>query len=120
MHSKQRQYEKATRAVMSEEQIRKAQENWEYSARRFPEEHKRVAALIEERGLTGHREIVDWYSRYKAPIDAHRVAAIELFKDTTYCGPFGVGEAKATTPTTAGGTKLDAIFTPSVKPEGAN
>ncbi len=120
MHKNEKRYTAATRANFSDEELRLARANWEWGAKRMPAEHAEAAALIEAKGLGGHREVTAYYLRNKMPISARELSAIEIYKDTTYAGPFGRGEAKIDTPTTAGGTKLDALFTPTVKPEGAN
>ncbi|MBB3394470.1 hypothetical protein [Rhizobium sp. BK060] len=110
-------YVNSTRANFSAEDLRKAQENLAYGARRFPEEHARAMALIKERGLEGHREITEHYSRFKMPMSESEIKTIALFADTTYKGAFNRGEAHEA-PTTAGGTKEDNIFRPAVAPEG--
>lgn len=98
MTSNYNKYVNATRANFTPEELRKAQENLAYGARRFPEEHARAMALIKERGLEGHREITDHYSRFKMPISESEIKTIALFADTTYAGAFGRGQQDAPAP----------------------
>lgn len=117
--TKYQKFAAATRANFSAEELRRAQENFAYVKTRFPKEHAESEALIAVKGLSGHREIHDWYARYKSPIPKERLNAIEQYADSTYAGAFGRGQAREEEPSTAGGTKLDNLYRPVVKPEGA-
>lgn len=118
-NSKYNKYASATRANFTPEELRRAQENFQYVKTRFPKEHAESEALIAAKRLGGHREIHDWYARYKSPLPKERLNAIEQYADSTYSGPFGRGEVREAKPTTAGGTPQDNLYRPPVKPEGA-
>lgn len=116
--NKYQKYAAATRANLTDEELKRAKENWEFARSRFPEEHALSEAIIRSKGLSGHREIHEHYAKYKVPISQRELGVIGLFADTSYSGAFGRGIAHED-PTTAGGTKLDEVFRPSVKPDGA-
>ncbi|TCU29925.1 hypothetical protein [Rhizobium laguerreae] len=118
-NTKYNKYATATRANFTPEELRRAQENFQYVKARFPKEHAESETLIVAKGLSGHREIHDWYARYKSPIPKERLNAIEQYADSTYAGAFGRGQALEAKPTTAGGTPQDNLYRPAIKPEGA-
>lgn len=112
-------YAGATRANFTDEELKRAQENWEYGRKRFPDEHAESESIIAAKGLSGHREVTLWYSKNKMPIPKAQLSAISTFAGSTYAGPFGRGVAREEESSTAGGTKLDDLYRPVVKPEEA-
>ncbi|KQV14019.1 hypothetical protein ASC97_12490 [Rhizobium sp. Root1203] len=116
--NKNQKYAEAARATLTDEEIRRAGENFAYGAKRFPAEHAEAVALITAKGLAGHREVASYYASHKMPISARELSVIELYKDTSYAGAFGQGVAHEA-PSTSGGTAADSIFRPTMKPDGA-
>ncbi|WP_105404135.1 hypothetical protein [Neorhizobium sp. T7_12] len=82
----------STRANFTDEELKKAQSNWDYVARRFPEEHREAESLIAARGLSGHREITAHYLANKSPITSSEIKRLETYAQSTYEGPFGRGK----------------------------
>ncbi len=85
-------FEKSTRANFTSEELAKAKANFDWGAQRMPKEHAEAEALIAAKGLGGHREITAHYLRNKMPISPVELARIDLFKESTSSGPFGIDE----------------------------
>lgn len=124
---KAEKYRRSAVANFTPEELAQARTNFERSAKRFPEEHKRTAALIEQKGLGNHREVIDWYRQNISPISEHALGVIGIFADTTYAGAFGKGQQfEGPAPQSAslvsrGGDDVlaETIFRQPIKPEGA-
>lgn len=123
--NKAEKYRRSSIANFTPAELAQARANFERSARRFPEEHKRTAALIEEKGLGNHREVIDWYRQNITPMSGHALGVIGIFADTTYAGAFGKGQQY---PTSQFGSLVSrggddalaaAIYHQPTKPEGA-
>lgn len=85
-------FEASTRANFTPQELTKAMENFQWGAKRMPEEHAKAVALIAEKGLGGHREVTAHYLKYKQPISPLELARIDLYKNSTSKGPFGIDE----------------------------
>lgn len=110
-------YRRASLANFTDEQLATARANFAFGAKRFPEEHRKVASIIEEKGLGNHREVVDWYSRNKMPIPTSTLSFIQLYQGSTYAGPHGRGE-QFEAPTHGGTGIASEIYRQPIKPDG--
>ncbi|WP_064681268.1 hypothetical protein [Rhizobium bangladeshense] len=86
-------FEASTRANFTPEELVKAKANFDWGAQRMPEEHAKAVELIAAKGLGGHREVTAHYLKFKQPITPFELARIDLFKETTSAGPFGIDES---------------------------
>src|SRR3546814_9786339 len=82
--NKSEKYRRASLAQLTPEQLATARRNYQYCARRFPEEQGKIAAMIEDRGLGDHREVLEHYARNKSPISEYELGLIGLYGDTSY------------------------------------
>src|SRR3546814_7817110 len=89
--NKSEKYRRASLAQLTPEQLATARRNYQYCARRFPEEQGKIAAMIEDRGLGDHREVLEHYARNKSPISEYELGLIGLYGDTSYQGAHGKG-----------------------------
>lgn len=89
--SDRNRYANSTRKNFTDAELRKAQENHSYVAKRFPKEFAESEALIKAKGLGGHREITAHYLANKSPIAPTAIKILQTFADSTYEGPFGRG-----------------------------
>ncbi len=85
-------FEASTRANFTPEELAKAKANFDWGAQRMPKEHAKVVDLIAQKGLGGHREITAYYLTHKMPISPIELARIDLYKESTSAGPFGIDE----------------------------
>src|SRR3546814_10185974 len=92
--NKSEKYRRASLAQLAPEQLATARRNYQYCARRFPEEQGKIAAMIEDRGLGDHREVLEHYARNKSPISEYELGLIGLYGDTSYQGAHGKGRSE--------------------------
>jgi hypothetical protein len=105
---------KATMQIFTPEQLAQADANYAWGAQRMPAEHARAGASIKARGLEFHREIVEWYISKKMPIPDEALKTIQVFKDSTYQGPYGKGEQRQAEATSPG---LGTLYHKPIPPE---
>lgn len=115
---KHTKYRNASIANFTPAELQKARDNAAISARRHPEEHARTMAIIEEKGLGNHREIINHFIRYCAPMTDFELGTISCFVDTSYAGAFSRGE-QYEAPAIANSSAADLIYRPAIKPDGA-
>lgn len=115
--NKQDKYRASSLANFTPEELAKARANAAIAARRDPEGHAKTMAIIEEKGLGNHREILSHFLRYPSPITEHELATIMLYQDTSYAGPYGRGEQHEAKPNI--NTDIaDLLYRPAIKPDG--
>src|SRR3546814_8000031 len=79
--NKSENYRRASLAQLTPEQLATARRNYQSCARRFPEAQGTIAAMIADRGLGDHREVIENYARYRRPFSEYELGLIGLYGD---------------------------------------
>ena len=114
--NKQDKYRASSLANFTQAELDKARDNLAFVKRRFPEESAKEQAVIKEKGLEDHREVISHYVKYKSPMNPWELSVLQMFPDTTYAGAFGRGQQHET-PATSGMSAADLMFRPAIKPD---
>ena len=124
--NKQDKYRAASLLNFSQAELDKARENLAFVKRRFPEESAKEQAVIAEKGLGDHREVISHYSRFRVPMTSHELSVLQLFEGSSYSGSFAKGEQRdapthrpAGEGSMLGSSAADLLYRPAIKPDGA-
>lgn len=122
--NKQDKYRNSSIQNFTQAELDKARDNLAFVKRRFPEESAKEQAVIKEKGLGDHREVIAHYVKYKSPMTERELGVLQMFADTSYAGAFQRGEQYEAPPSKqAGGSLLgnsaaDILYRPAIKPDG--
>ncbi|MBN9454001.1 MAG: hypothetical protein J0I42_18850 [Bosea sp.] len=114
--NRQDKYRSSSIQNFTQAELDKARDNLAFVKRRFPEESAREQAVIREKGLEDHREVISHYIRFKSPMTERELGVLQMFADTSYAGSFGRGEQHEAA---GGSSPADILYRPAIKPDGA-